>query len=152
MLRYLSVLRVVIATCVCLGTFDLTAASGVEPSGPRDTPEGGSHNVVARVGYGDKDPYVLAQLEPGPFTIPSGYVAKKLIYHWSDPKSGNESDTLTAATIYSVTEGKYLKDLEKPPRSASGRRIQTRLWGDGRSRGRLDVLAEWTLTRQRRPR
>ncbi len=40
----------------------ITAAES--PLAPRDTPKGELHNVIARVGYGYKDPYILAELEP----------------------------------------------------------------------------------------
>jgi hypothetical protein len=79
--------------------------------------------VIARVGFGYKDPFILAELEPGEFTIPQGYAATKLIYHWADPKSGRESEGLGARSIYSVTtkkaitpaKGQYPAQLTLPP-------------------------------------
>ena len=92
------------------------------PPAPRDTPQGELNTAVARVIYPNRiDPHGLrdlsiqAQLEPGPFTIPKGYVVTKLKYHFSDPKTGFEHDKITATTIYSVTEGRYIREAKNNP-------------------------------------
>jgi hypothetical protein len=85
------------------------------PPAARDTPQGELHNVTARVGYGFKNPYAFAELEPGPFTVPQGYVATKLLYRWEDSKTDRKNDRLTATTIYSVTRGGYVAEAKDNP-------------------------------------
>jgi hypothetical protein len=86
-----------------------------ESPAARDTPQGELHYVTARVGFGFKDPYAFAELEPGPFTVPKGYTVTKLIYRWEDPKTDRKNDQLTATTIYSVTRGKYVAEAKGNP-------------------------------------
>jgi len=85
------------------------------PPAARDTPQGELHSVTARVGYGFKNPYAFAELEPGPFAVPEGYVATKLIYRWEDSKTDRKNDRLTATTIYSVTRGGYVAAAKNNP-------------------------------------
>ncbi len=111
----------VVATGVCSGVSTCSMAAEPAPAA-RDTPQGELHNAVAKVIYpnridpnGLRDPSIQAQLEPGPFTIPKGYVFTKLRYHFSDPKTGFEHDKITATTIYSVTERRYIKEAKDNP-------------------------------------
>jgi len=105
--------------CAALGilcSICVSVSAGAEaPPATRDTPEGEFHSVTARVGYGFKDPYAFAELEPGPFTVPKGYVATKLIYRWEDSKTDRKNDRLTATTIYSVTRGRYVAEAKNNP-------------------------------------
>lgn len=91
------------------------AAAAEAPPAARDTPQGELHSVTARVGYGFKDPYAFAELEPGPFTVPQGYVATKFIYRWEDSKTDRKNDRLTATTIYSVARGGYVAEAKNNP-------------------------------------
>jgi hypothetical protein len=110
-----------IVAAICLGAVDRSAAAAPPPAA-RDTPQGELHNVVAKVIYpnridpnGLRDPSIQAELEPGPFTIPKGYVFTKLKYHFADPKTGFEHDKVTATTIYSVTEHRYVREAKNNP-------------------------------------
>lgn len=107
-----------ISPLLCCMTFMAWCAashSAEPPPAPRDTPQGELHNVTARVGYGFKSPYAFAELEPGPFTVPRGYVATKLIYRWEDSTTDRKNDRLTATTIYSVTRGGYVAEAKNNP-------------------------------------
>jgi hypothetical protein len=95
---------------------DCSAAGGPPPAA-RDTPQGELHSTVAKVIYpnGLVDPSIRAQLEPGPFTVPKGYVATKFRYHFADPKTGFEHDKVTATTIYSVKNRRYVAEAKDSP-------------------------------------
>ena len=123
MSTYSFVVRVValVVTGVGLGVPACSIAAE-PPLAARDTPKGELHSVVAKVIYpnridpnGLRDLSIQAQLEPGPFTIPKGYVFTKLRYHFADPKTGLEHDKVTATTIYSVTEHRYVKEAKDNP-------------------------------------
>jgi hypothetical protein len=122
----LSATRSKIMRSAALGILSLVITSvcvGAEPPpAARDTPKGELHDAVARVIYPNRidpnrlsDPSIQAELEPGPFTIPEGYVVTKLRYHFADPKTGFEYDKVTATTIYSVTEHRYVKEAKNNP-------------------------------------
>ena len=111
----------VVATGVCSGVSTCSMAAEPAPAA-RDTPQGELHNAVAKVIYpnridpnGLRDLSIQVQLEPGPFTIPKGYVVTKLRYRFADPKTGFEHDKITATTIYSVTERRYIKEAKDNP-------------------------------------
>lgn len=100
----------------------MCAMAAEPPPAARDTPQSELQNAVAKVIYpnlvdpnGPRDLSIQAQLEPGPFTIPKGYVVTKLRYRFADPKIGFEHDEITATTIYSVTERRSVKEAKDNP-------------------------------------
>lgn len=123
MSTYCFVIRavVLVVTSVCVGV-PVCSMAAEPPPAARDTPQGELQNAVAKVIYpnrvdpnGLRDLSIQAQLEPGPFTIPKGYVVTKLRYRFADPKTGFEHDKITATTIYSVTERRYVKEAKDNP-------------------------------------
>ena len=56
-----------------------------------------------------------ATLRPGEFTIPPGQTASHFLYRWTDPTTGRERDRLTASTVYSVTQRRYMAELKDNP-------------------------------------
>lgn len=144
MSKYCFVIRaaILVVTGICVGV-PTCSMSAEPPPAARDTPQGELHNVVAKVIYpnrvdpnGLRDLSIQAQLEPGPFTIPKGYVVTKLRYHFADPKTGFEHDKVTATTIYSVTERRYVKEAKNNHAEIQAdRRTST-------SRRRVTVFAE----------
>lgn len=113
-----TVLRVALLIAV---SFRFTVSPQLVASEPilagRDTPQGETYHVIAKVIYPNRvrDLSIQAELEPGPFTIPKGYVGTKLKYHWADPKTGLERDKLTGGTIYSTTQGRYVTEAKDDP-------------------------------------
>ena len=96
----------------------VASVQAAEPKpAPRDTPQGELRNVVAKVIYPNevRDLSRQAALEPGPFTVPKGYVVTRFIYHWEDPKTDRKNERLTATTIYSVTERRYVTEAKDNP-------------------------------------
>ncbi len=56
-----------------------------------------------------------ATLAPGEFKVPEGSSAGQFRYRWADPKTGRESDRITATTVYSVTQRRYMSELKDNP-------------------------------------
>jgi len=56
-----------------------------------------------------------AMLAPGEFKVPEGFSAGQFRYRWSDPKTGRENDRITATTVYSVTQRRYMSELKDDP-------------------------------------
>ena len=52
---------------------------------------------------------------PGEFTVPEGAVAGQFRYRWADTKTGRESDRITATTVYSMTQRRYMSELKDNP-------------------------------------
>jgi len=95
-------------------THSLTQAAPPPPA-PRDTAAGELQTITASVIHGTKDIFTQAELQPGPFTVPQGYVATKFEYHWVDPKTDLKNDRMTASTIYSMAEHRYLTEAKNNP-------------------------------------
>lgn len=56
-----------------------------------------------------------AELDPGFFTVPEGYVATKLIYRWEDSKLDMKSDQIRANTVRSITKNKDIPEAKNNP-------------------------------------
>lgn len=98
-----------------------TAVQSPVVSGSEDrrnpTPDSNSvHTVTASVEYStERVTGKQATLVPGEFTVPEGFVAGQFRYRWSDPKTGRESDRITATTVYSMTQRRYMSELKDNP-------------------------------------
>ena len=89
---------------------------GDEKAKSKDVEQGTVHTVQASVGYPTNAGVgILAEKQPGPFTIPEGSKGAKLKYSFHDPKSGYTSTKLRGSNIYSVTEKRYMHELDKDP-------------------------------------
>jgi len=91
-------------------------AYGVEahqkPSANSDT----MHTVTASVEYStERVTGKQATLAPGEFKVPEGYLASQFHYRWADPKTGRTNDRLTATTVYSITQRRYMSELKDNP-------------------------------------
>lgn len=74
------------------------------------------HTVEASIGYPTNAGIgIQAEKQPGEFTIPKGSKGTKLKYNFHDPKSDYSSTKLNGRNIYSVTEHRYMDELDKNP-------------------------------------
>ncbi len=96
-----------------------TLLSGAEKgpkSSDKEKAQGTVHTVEARVGYPtNAGTGIQAEKQPGSFTIPKGSKGAKLKYSFSDPKSDYTSTKLRGSNIYSVTEKRYMHELDHNP-------------------------------------
>ncbi len=108
-----------VALLLALGMGGLAVSAENDKKSPdKDKVQGTLHTVEARVtspsgtGAGTN---VLAEKQPGSFTIPKGSTGAKLKYSFHDPKSDYTSTKLRGSNIYSVTEKRYMHELDKDP-------------------------------------
>jgi hypothetical protein len=74
------------------------------------------HTVTASMDYPTAGGVgIQAEKRPGEFKIPKGSKGAKLKYQFFNPKSGNTLTKLTGNSIYSVTEKRYMHELDKNP-------------------------------------
>ncbi len=74
------------------------------------------HTVTASVEYStERITGKQAMLVPGEFKVPEGTVAGQFRYRWADTKTGRESDRITATTVYSITQRRYMSELKDNP-------------------------------------
>lgn len=91
-------------------------ACGAEARQKPPADPGTEHTVTASVEYStERTTGKQVRLSPGEFTVPEGYVASQFRYRWADPKTGRESDRLTATTVYSVTQRRSMSELKDNP-------------------------------------
>ncbi len=94
----------------------LSGAEKGQKSSDKDQAQGTPHTVQAGVGYATGAGVgIQAEKQPGSFTIPKGSQATKLKYSFSDPKSDYTSTKLRGGNIYSVTEKRYMRELDTDP-------------------------------------
>lgn len=93
---------------------------------------------------------IQAEKRPGEFTIPKGTKGAKLKYNFSNPKSGTTLTKLTGWNVYSVTEKRYMHELDKNPdfelswsQSAEFKRGLGWVGGPMRSFGFTVVIVLW---------
>lgn len=106
----------VMMVLLTVGTSLSGAAHGAEA---RPKPTDASdvvHTVTASVEYStERVTGKQATLAPGEFKVPEGHSATAFRYRWADPKTGRKSDRLTATTVYSVTQRRYMSELKDNP-------------------------------------
>ena len=86
------------------------------PVPAKQPPKGTVHSVDASMGYPtDGGVGIQAEKQPGSFTIPKGSTATKLTYEFYDPKSGDKLTKLRGSNVFSVTEHRYMEELDKDP-------------------------------------
>ena len=74
------------------------------------------HTVTARVDYPTAGGVgIQAEKRPGEFKIPKGTKGAKLKYQFFNPKSGTTLTRLTGSNVFSVTEKRYMHELDKNP-------------------------------------
>lgn len=71
-----------------------------------------SARVVHAVGEGAG---IRAKKQPGKFTVPEGHTATNFKYSFRDPTSNRTLDKLTASSIYSVSEERYVSEAADSP-------------------------------------
>ena len=92
------------------------AAPGAEARRAPPVDSNTVHTITASVEYStERRTGKHATLVPGEFTVPEGAVAGQFRYRWADPKTGRESDRITATTVYSVTQRRYMSELKDNP-------------------------------------
>jgi hypothetical protein len=108
-----------VALLLALGMGALAVSAENDKKSPdKDKVQGTLHTVEARVtspsgtGAGTN---VLAEKQPGSFTIPKGSKGAKLKYSFADPKLDYTSTKLRGSNIYSVTEKRYMHELDHNP-------------------------------------
>jgi len=113
MLKHFRVVRAVLLIAVGSCHWAVSA----EPARPaRDEVQGTLHTVEAGVGYStNSGTGIQADRRPGEFTVPKGSQATKLKYSFADPKLDYTSTKLRGSNIYSVTEKRYMHELDKDP-------------------------------------
>lgn len=80
------------------------------------TEKGTVHTVEAGVGYASKGGVgIQVERQPGEFTIPKGSLGASLQYRFTDPTTDYTSTKLRGSNIYSVTEKRYLRELDTDP-------------------------------------
>jgi|GEM_PF-2661063 len=85
---------------------------------PQPSPDesGIVHTVTASVEYStDRTTGKPVMLVPGEFKVPEGFVAGQFRYRWADRKTGRESNRITATTVYSITQRRYMSELKDNP-------------------------------------
>jgi len=95
-----------------------TLLRGTEPAKPLPAyqAQGTTHTVQAGVGYpAGPGIGIQAERQPGEFTIAKGSQATKLKYGFSDPKLDYTSTKLRGSNIYSVTEKRFMRELDSDP-------------------------------------
>ncbi len=114
-MKLIQVLRTVMLVCVGLGSLSI-AAEKERALPDKEKAQGTVHTVQAGVGYPTNAGVgIQAEKQPGSFTIPKGSQATKLKYSFADPKSDYTSTKLRGSNIYSVTEKRYMHELDKDP-------------------------------------
>jgi len=97
-----------------LGGLSTAAEKGKMPEKRKD--QGTVHTVTASVDYPTNAGVgIQAQKRPGEFTIPKGSKGTKLKYQFFNPKSGNTLTKLNGSNVYSVTEKRYMHELDHNP-------------------------------------
>jgi len=116
MLKHFQVVRAVLL--IAVGSCDWAVAA--EPARPaRDEVQGTVHMVEAGVGYPTNSGIgIQAERRPGEFTVPKGSQATKLKYSFADPKLDYASTKLRGSNIYSVTEKRFMRELDTAPNFA----------------------------------
>jgi len=100
--------------CALLPAAALAAEEGETPS-PVESRKPVQRTVTARVTAGGQGVGIHAPKQPAEFTIPEGRAATKLRYSFHDPKTGRRLKKLTASSIYSVTEQRYITEAADNP-------------------------------------
>lgn len=88
-----------------------------KPAGAKAADKGVLHTVDASVTYSagtNAGTNVLAQRQPGHFTVRPGEVARDFTYSFVDPKTGIELNRLNDHTIYCVTTKRWVKVPKDP--------------------------------------
>jgi hypothetical protein len=87
------------------------------PSPETRPPTGPVRTVDASVDYptGDRGIGIQAEKQPGSFTIPKGLAGAKLQYEFFNPKSGRTLTKLNGRNIFSLTEHRYMDELDRNP-------------------------------------
>ncbi len=93
-----------------------STAYGAETRQKPPANSGTVHTVTASVEHStERVAGKQATLVPGKFKVPEGFSASQFRYRWADPKTGRESDRITATTVYSVTQRRYMSELKDNP-------------------------------------
>jgi len=109
-----TVLRALGVSAVLLGLAGHLTAG--EKAKTPDKEKGTVHTVTASMDYPTAGGVgIQAEKRPGEFTIPKGLKATKLKYQFYNPKSGNTLTKLNGNSIYSVTEKRYMHELDHNP-------------------------------------
>ena len=91
-------------------------STAAEKAKTPDKEQGTIHTVTASMDYPTNSGVgIQAEMRPGEFTIPKGSKGAKLKYNFFNPKSGNTLTKLNGSNIYSVTEKRYMHELDKNP-------------------------------------
>lgn len=74
------------------------------------------HTVTASMDYPTNGGIgIQAEKRPGEFTIPKGAKGTKLKYQFSNPKTGSTLTRINGRNVYSVTEHRYMNELDGNP-------------------------------------
>jgi hypothetical protein len=114
-LRKLCIVTIVLAV---LGPGGLShGVEGDKKSPKTDKPQETVHTVDAAIDFPSSPTsvYVQAEKRPGSFTIPKDSRGTKLKYSFINPKTGYTSNKLRGSNIFSVTEHRYMDELDKNP-------------------------------------
>ena len=86
------------------------------PSPVITPPKGAIRTVDASMGYPtDGGVGIQAEKQPGSFTIPKGFAGAKFKYEFFNPKSGQTLTKLNGRNIFSLTEHRYMDELDNNP-------------------------------------
>jgi hypothetical protein len=103
------------AIVLILGGLPAAAAEKAKTPGTKEK-QGTVHTVTASMDYPTAGGFgIRAEKQPGEFTIPKGSKGTKLKCNFFNPKSGTTRTKLTGSSIYSVTEKRYMHELDKNP-------------------------------------
>lgn len=116
-MSYLQTFRTVMAILAIPGLGCIASGAEKERKSPgKDTEQGTVHTVTASMDYPTNVGVdIQARKQPSDFTIPNGLKGTKLKYQFYNPKSGNTRTKLRGSNIYSVTEKRYMHELDNNP-------------------------------------
>lgn len=109
-------LQALFAAVIVLNLSGLSMAAEKAKTPAKEEKQGTVHTVTASMDYPTNGGVgIQAEKRPGEFTIPKGTKGTKLKYNFFNPKSGNTLTKLNGSNIYSVTDKRYMHELDKNP-------------------------------------
>lgn len=105
-----------LGTVLIMLTLGGLSAAAEKAKGTPDKQQGTIHTVTASMDYPTNTGIdIQAKKQTSDFTIPKGSKGTKLKYQFFNPKSGNTRTKLHGSNIYSVTEKRYMHELDHNP-------------------------------------
>jgi hypothetical protein len=115
-LKDVQIMKFLLAAMIVLNLGGLAMAAEKAKTPGKEDKQGTVHTVTASMDYPTTGGIgIQAEKRPGEFTIAKGSKGTKLKYQFFNPKSGNTLTKLNGSNIYSVTEKRYMHELDHNP-------------------------------------